>query len=111
MYRECLFFGKTYGNWQSLSPKVQVVGAPFLMGVSGKQRLRKRSLNCCLGTLIDPENIVSSSLASYVDEALLVVSVILAYMAGAVPHRATPGARHNVTDQNHLDSRSIPYGR
>lgn len=61
---------------------------------------------------MDPENILPSSLASYVDEALLVVSVIFAYMAGAIPqNRVISGARSNNTDQNNVASSSTPYGR
>jgi len=61
---------------------------------------------------MDPESIGPANLASYVDEALLLVSVIFAYMARAIPQkRAIPGARRNNTEQNHVASSSIPYGR
>lgn len=76
---------------------------------------KKRFLRCCcFGALIDPENIAPSSLASYVDEALLVVSVIFAYMAGAIPQKGPiAGARSNsnTINQNRVATSSIPHGR
>lgn len=111
--RECMFFGKAYLSHQPPSLKFQVVGAPFCTAVRGKKRMKKNSLGCrCLGALLDPENMSPASLLSYVDEALLVVSVIFAYMAGAIPHyRAANDAKSNRNDQNPVASSSVPYGR
>lgn len=110
--REGLFFGRTYLGCQLSALKVHMVSAPCIC-VRGSRRLNRSSLRCCcLGALLDPENLLPSSLVSYVDEALLVVSVIFAYMAGVIPQkRAISGARSNNTDQNNVASSSTPYGR
>ncbi|XP_020275035.1 uncharacterized protein LOC109849595 isoform X1 [Asparagus officinalis] len=99
--RTCLFFKNAY-----FSSRV-----PSLRKSQRLKPLSKSSLRCyCLGALMDPESIAPSGLASYYDEALLVVSVIFAYMAGAIPqNRIIPGTGSNNIDQNTPSSSSNPY--
>lgn len=65
---------------------------------------------CCFGAIMTSEIITPASLTSYVDEALLVVSVILAYMAGAIPQKSdTTRSRRKNSEQSFEDLSSIPY--
>lgn len=109
---EGLFFWRTYLGCQLSAPKSHAIDAPCIE-FSGSRRLNRSCLRCyCLGASLDPENIPPSSLTSYVDESLLVISVIFAYVAGAIPQKtAISGAQCNNTEQDNVVSSSIPCGR
>uniref|UniRef100_A0A1D1ZA61 Ycf55-like protein n=1 Tax=Anthurium amnicola TaxID=1678845 RepID=A0A1D1ZA61_9ARAE len=64
-------------------------GYPFICtGVKGGHHLKRNNLRrCWFGTLTNPENLTPSDWFPVMDELLLTVSIVLAYMAGVVPSR------------------------
>lgn len=110
--REYYFRGKTYLTSRPLLLKVHEVG-PLCTAIRGSHCWNGRSLRCyCMGTLINPENVIPLSWASSVDEVLLVISIFFAYLAGAIPNtRTVPIAKKENSDHFSEASTSTAYGR
>lgn len=111
--REYSFCGKNYLAPQRVLLKVHDVGPPLYTAVRESHCWYKSSLRCCcLGALINPEDVMPLTWASSVDEVLLVISVVLAYMAGAIPNTGTvPVTKKGNSDHFRGASTSTPYGR
>lgn len=63
-----------------------------------------------MGVLINPKDVVPLTWASSVDEVLLVISVVFAYMAGAIPNTGTfPVPKKENSDYFRGTSTSTPY--
>ncbi|KAJ6820140.1 uncharacterized protein M6B38_299385 [Iris pallida] len=111
--REYYLHGKTYLTSRTVLLKVHEVCPPLCTAIRGSHCLNGSSLRCyCMGTLINPENVIPLSWASSVDEVLLVISVFFAYMAGAIPNsRTVPIAKMENSDHFSTASTSTAYGR
>ncbi|XP_010935976.1 uncharacterized protein [Elaeis guineensis] len=94
-------------------PKVLVNGASFRIALEGSQCMKESFFKCCcFGSLTDPESAVPSNWMSVVDQMLLMVSIVFAHLAGAIPRsRAYIGVKNNTTSQHHDAARSTNYGR
>lgn len=110
MYRGYSFCGKIYCRPVSL--KVNEAGAPYCVALQGSHCVKGSSLRCCcLGAFINTENVMPLTWASSFDEVLLVISIVFAYMAGAIPNtRSIPIASKENINQYAGASTSTPYG-
>ncbi|KAJ6799251.1 uncharacterized protein M6B38_208300 [Iris pallida] len=106
------FCGKNYLASGRVLLKVHEDG-PLYTAVRGSHCWDRSSLRCCcMGVLINPEDVVPLTWASSVDEVLLVISVVFAYMAGAIPNTGTfPVPQKENNDHFRGTSTSTPYGR
>ncbi|KAG1361509.1 hypothetical protein COCNU_09G009720 [Cocos nucifera] len=95
------------------SPKVLVNGAPLRIALEGSQRMKESFFkSCCFGSLTDPEGALPSNWMSVVDQMLLMISIVFAHLAGAIPRRrAYIGMKNNTTSQHHDAASSTNYGR
>lgn len=110
-FRECLLFGRSRHASCFSSSSFYIVQAPILICANESRGLNENFLKCyCWGMLVGPENAPPSNLVSAMDEVLLMVSVILAYMAGAVPQRKNLDFMSHYKNEN-LGSSSTHYGR
>ncbi|XP_020583918.1 uncharacterized protein LOC110027006 isoform X2 [Phalaenopsis equestris] len=110
--RECLIFVKSLHTSCFSFSRFRVVQAPFLICANESRGLNENFSKCyCWGMLFDPENAAPSNLASAMDELLLMVSVILAYMAGAVPQRKKLDFMSHHTKDNPGSSSPTTHGR
>nr|DAD23898.1 TPA_asm: hypothetical protein HUJ06_025361 [Nelumbo nucifera] len=105
-----------YRNWKIVvwltSREICEVSAPIATISKGSFHLRRSSSRfCCLGTLISDENLSPSNLVSVVDQMLLMASIVLTYMAGALPSgRACFGSRKNILDHNAVPADTTSSG-
>ncbi|KAI0501762.1 hypothetical protein KFK09_016707 [Dendrobium nobile] len=109
--RDCLLFGRSHKSYFS-SSRLYIVQPAILICANEIRGLNANFSKCyCWGMLVDPENAAPSNLVSAMDEVLLMVSVILAYMAGAVPQRKNFDFMSHYTKENLGSSSPMSYGR
>ncbi|XP_020681756.1 uncharacterized protein LOC110099068 isoform X3 [Dendrobium catenatum] len=109
--RDCLLFGRSHKSYFS-SSRLYIVQPAILICANEIRGLNANfSKCCCWGMLVDPENAAPSNLVSAMDEVLLMVSVILAYMAGAVPQRKNFDFMSHYAKENLGSSSPMSYGR
>ncbi|KAK8925984.1 hypothetical protein KSP39_PZI018651 [Platanthera zijinensis] len=109
--RECLLFGKSLHAFCLSTSRFYVVQAPILVCAKGRRGLNEKLLKCyCWGALVDPENTGPTNLVSAMDQVLLMVSAIFAYMAGVVPQRRRLDFTSDSTKEG-FGSSSTTYGR
>ncbi|KAL0914843.1 hypothetical protein M5K25_015228 [Dendrobium thyrsiflorum] len=107
-----LLFGKSHHKSYFSSSRLYIVQPPILICANEIRGLNENFSKCyCWGMLVDPENAAPANLVSTMDEVLLMVSVILAYMAGAVPQRKNLDFLSHYTKENLGSSSPMPYGR
>ncbi|KAK8949944.1 hypothetical protein KSP40_PGU008116 [Platanthera guangdongensis] len=84
---------------------------PILVCAKGGRGLNEKLLKCyCWGALVDPENTAPTNLVSAMNQVLLMVSAIFAYMAGVVPQRSRLDFTSDSTKKG-FGSSSTTYGR
>lgn len=109
--RECLLFGRSHYTSYFTSSRFYIVQAPILICPNESHGLKENFSKCyCWGMLVGPENAAPSNLVSAMDEVLLMVSVILAYMAGAVPQRKILDFMSHYMKENSGSSSPTHYG-
>lgn len=81
------------------SAKAHMSFYPLRIKLKENLWLKESSLRCCcLGTFTNSTMVVPSNWVLLVDQALLMASIVLAYMAGVIPHdRVSFGAKNSST--------------
>ncbi|KAF6148350.1 hypothetical protein GIB67_025569 [Kingdonia uniflora] len=92
----------SFGNFQlllSTHREKTVFSVPTAPLLRRPMSIKESFSSCCLGTLMDLENVTPSNWTLVVDDLLLTIGVFLTYMAGIIPsQKAYSSSRQNVSN-------------
>lgn len=109
-HRDCIKKGHLFGQFKCSA--TCLASATFRTGINDIICMKKSSIKCrCQGILMNPETNMPNNWIPIVNQVLLTVSVIFAYLAGVVPRdRAFSRVRDGTTGL-HRDAATSSYGR
>ncbi|RWW57825.1 hypothetical protein BHE74_00035361 [Ensete ventricosum] len=109
-HRVCIKKGHLFGQFKCSA--TCLASATFCTGINDISYMKKSSIKCrCQGTLMNPETNMPNNWIPLVNQFLLTVSVIFAYLAGVVPRDIAFSSVQDGTTGLHCDDVTSSYGR
>lgn len=116
VYYDFIFFCRKFllGKNKSIGPlPLRNFFLPLRTSLKGVWQHEGSNFRChCFGALANPESVTPSKWVPVIDQVLLTVSIVLAYMGGVVPYKKTLfNARKDAIEQEIRAERSTSSGR
>ncbi|KAF6158014.1 hypothetical protein GIB67_008143 [Kingdonia uniflora] len=106
-----LSYGKFSVITRLSSRKNYVFSVPTAPLLRRPMSIKESFSSCCLGTLMDLENVTPSNWTPVVDDLLLTIGVFLTYMAGIIPsQKAYSSSRQNVSNYDAVTANLTSLG-